>query len=665
MKKVFKALLYFFGFLLLAILLVFAYTYFSYSISNAKAKGQLVEKKVITVDGITFRDLNGNGKLDIYEDKRQAVEARVEDLLSQMTLAEKAGLMWHPPMGMSQTGEVLDRPSPADFFLGSSYDLLITKKYRHFNLFRIPKSNYLAKWYNAIQKIAEQDRLGIPVTISSDPRHGANNFLNSDMLNSDFSKWPEPIGFAAINDSLLTVEFGRMASEELRAVGIRTGLHPMADLATEPRWARINGTFGEDAYISARHTAAYIYGFQGDSLSSNSVAMMTKHWPGGGPQEDGEDAHFRYGKNQAYPGNNFDYHLIPFKAAFEAGTAMIMPYYGIPVGQTSEEVAMNFNKEIITNLLRNEYNYDGIVCTDWGVLEGWEVFGREIVSAKDYGVENFDTKGKVKKAIDAGVDQFGGNDNVDDLIKLVEAGEISETRINASARRLLKAKFQMGLFDNPYIEEAAVNSIVGRKDFVKKGKIAQRRCITLLKNEQKADSTYALPLQKNLKIYIENINPEIASQYATVVENLEEADMAILRLAAPFEPRSGDMIESFFHQGDLDFKEPEKGRILSILQSKPSIVCMYLDRAAVIPEIAANAEGLLADFGVADDAVLDVIFGNHNPAGKLPFELPSSMEAVLNQQEDVPYDSKDPLFPFGFGLSYEYTDALIETTELE
>jgi beta-glucosidase len=653
MKKGLRILLIILGSiigLLLAVWLVFEARYW---VVNYQAKAQLAEKATLIVDDEEFRDLNGNDRLDIYEDYRQPVDKRVEDLLSRMTLAEKVGLMWHPPIGMGSEGEVLARPSPSSFFFGSTYDFLINKKLRHFNLFQVAPPRQHAEWYNALQRIAEQDRLGIPVTISSDPRHGANNFLGGDMLGGEFSKWPEPVGLAAIGDSMLTVEFGRIANQEYRAVGIRTALHPMADLATEPRWARINGTFGEDAELAAKMTAAYIYGFQGDSLGAHSVACMTKHWPGGGPQEDGEDAHFDYGANQVYPGNNFDYHLLPFEAAFEAGTAMIMPYYGVPVGQTSEEVAMNFNKEIITDLLRNKYGYDGIVCTDWSVIEGFSVLGFEIFPAKDYGVENLSVKARIRKAIEAGVDQFGGNSNTEELIELVEEGTIAEARIDASVRRLLRAKFEMGLFEDPYVDAEKAAKIVGKQEFMEKGKRAQRRSIVLLKNGAGADGSRVLPLPKGTKIYTENIDDAAASKYGTVVATPEEADFAVLRLQTPWEPRDGDFVEAFFHQGALNFPEQERSRLLDIMQTTPTIVCIYLDRAAVIPEIAEASAGLLADFGATDDAVLDVIFGDFNPKGKLPFELPASMEAVRNQKEDVPYDSKDPLFEFGYGPSYD------------
>jgi beta-glucosidase len=651
MKKLLKILAWIIGGILVLLLAGFAAFQIYYWQINRKAKASLTEKATLTQNGHSFRDLNANGKLDLYEDSRAGVEVRVEDLLAQMTLEEKVGLMWHPPIGVGPNGEILGKPDAGSFFTNSTWNYLVNKKLRHFNLFSIPKSPQLAAWYNKLQKMAEQDRLGIPVTISSDPRHGVTNFLIGGLLDSDFTKWPEPIGLAATGDSSLTVEFGRIANEEYRAVGIRTALHPMADLATEPRWARINGTFGEDAKLSARMTAAYIYGFQGDSLGAGSVACMTKHWPGGGPQENGDDAHFRYGKNQVYPGNNFDYHVVPFEAAFKAHTAMIMPYYGVPVGQTSEDVGMSFNKEIITGLLRKQYGFDGVVCTDWGILKGFDILGKEIVGAKDYGVYDRPVKDRTLKAIEAGVDQFGGNDLTDELLELVRDGVISELRIDQSVRRLLRAKFRLGLFDNPYVDESKVPETVGRSDFVEKGLLAQKKSIVLLKNDT-LDGTPALPLRKQVKVYVENLSKDAISKYATITDSLADADFAILRMQTPWQPRSGDIVESFFHQGHLDFPERERSRLLGILAKKPAIVCIYMDRPAVMPEIAAKAAGLFVDFGISDEALLSVVFGEFNPTGRLPFEIPSLMEAVEKQKEDMPYDSENPLFEFGAGRGY-------------
>jgi beta-glucosidase len=651
MKKVAKVILYFLliavGIVLVATLIFNTY----YSILNKRAAKELQNVEVLTVDGLRFRDLNKNDKLDPYEDHRQPVDVRVEDILSQMTLEEKVGLMWHPPIGVGDNGELQTKPGMMSAV--STYDAIIHKKLNHFNLFTVPGTRALAVWSNRVQQLAEQTRLGIPVSISTDPRHGLSNFIGMDLLGGNWSRWPEPIGLAAIGDSSLVVEFGEIARQEYRAVGIHTALHPMADLATDPRWARINGTFGEDAQLSARMTAAYIYGFQGDSLGKNSVACMTKHWPGGGPQEQGEDAHFHYGKNQVYPGNNFAYHLIPFEAALKAHTAMMMPYYGIAVDQTSENVGMSFNKEIITKLLREEYGYDGVVCTDWGIIEGFSFLGYELVEAKNWGVESLTVEERIAKVIEAGVDQFGGNMHTRQLLRLVRKGVVSEHRIDESARRLLRVKFELGLFDDPFVDPEKAVEIVNQNRFKDKGKLAQRKSIVLLKNQTIGSSQDVLPLKKGIKIYIENIDQTVASGYATVVDQLEEADYVILRLKTPYEKRTDDFIERLFHQGDLSFQEPELSRLLNIMLKKPTIVCIYLDRPAVIPEIAKQSSGLLADFGAEDGAVLDVIFGNFKPGAKLPFELPSSMEAVEAQKEDVPYDSKNPLFPFGFGLTYE------------
>ncbi len=653
MKKLLRILMYLFLSLFLLLGGAWAFYEITTARSNAKAASTLHQKARLNVDGQSFRDLNGNGKLDPYEDARQPVEVRVNDLLSQMTLEEKAGLMWHPSIGMGKDGELLHRISLTQLSLGSTYNMVVHQKIRHFNLFKIAAPEAHAAWYNRLQALAEQDRLGIPVTISSDPRHAAGNFIEGGLLDSEFSKWPEPIGMAAIGDSLTMLEFGRIANAEYHAVGIRTALHPMADLATEPRWARINGTFGEDADLAAKMLSAYILGFQGDSLSPSSIACMTKHWPGGGPQKDGEDAHFRYGKDQAYPGNNFDYHMKVFEAAFSAQTAMIMPYYGVPNAQSGmEEVGFGFNRFVITDLLRKRYGYDGIVCSDWGILKDMGIPGIFTVPAKNYGVEHLSLQERILKAIEAGVDQFGGDNMPEELVALVASGQLSEARIDESARRLLRAKFRMGLFDDPYVDLSRVSQVVANPDFVAKGKLAQRRSIVLLKNDTSAQQKAYLPLSGSTKVYVEGLSAGLVREYASVVELLTEADVAILHLATPWEPRNGDFIEKAFHQGRLDFPAEELARILNIMNQVPTIVVMEVDRPPVIPEINAAAKGLLVQFGVQEDAILDVLFGKFAPEGRLPIELPSSMEAVMAQKEDLPYDSQEPLYEFGAGIDY-------------
>ncbi len=293
--------------------------------------------------------------------------------------------------------------------------------------------------YSSLEK--EQD-LGIPITIASDPRHGSEHNPGAALSTPTFSQWPTSLGLAATRDTLLVREFGNIARQEYLATGIRLALHPMADLATEPRWGRSNGTFGEDAELSAMMTKAYVLGFQGDSLSAHSVACMTKHFSGGGPQEKGEDAHFPYGKNQVYPGDNFDYHLIPFeKGAFPAKTAQIMPYYGIPVDQTDENVAFAFNKTIITTMLREQYGFEGVICTDWNIINGTAVG-----DARAWGVEDLSPLERTKKVIDAGCDQFGGESSPELIIELVDSGQLTEARIDESVKRIMRDKFRVRSF---------------------------------------------------------------------------------------------------------------------------------------------------------------------------------------------------------------------------
>jgi beta-glucosidase len=604
-----------------------------------KQKSSLVKE----AEGVFYRDLNKNGKLDIYEDPRQPIETRVEDLLSQMTLEEKAGTLFINGSVVSQDGSI-DDPMGADAPRLSAKAQMSQHKMTHFNLWAIPSVKALSTWYNQIQAFAEQTRLGIPLTIASDPRnHFSHNIF--DMLATEFSQWPNAIGFGAIGDPEAVRQFAEFVRREYLAAGIRMALHPQIDLATEPRWPRIPGTFGEDAQISAALAKAYIEGLQGDQLGPTSVACMTKHFPGGGPQNEGWDAHFEFQKGQVYPGNNFDYHLIPFEAAFKAGTAAIMPYYGVPMDQTDENVGMSYNKAIITGLLREKYHYDGVVCTDWGLVTD-TILPETVWPARAWGVEHLSRLERVQKILEAGADQFGGESCPELVVELVEKGLISEDRIDQSVRRLLRMKFQLGLFDNPFVDEDLVPQVFGNPEAKAAGESAQKRAMTLLKNEEAI-----FPLQGGPKLYLKNIRPEVAARYGKVVDSPEEADFAIVHLDTPWYPvETKNRFALSFHHGDLDFKEPLLSEILAVLKQVPTIVVMYMDRPAVIPEIDAACKALLVEYGASDESILEVVFGRSRPEGKLPFELPSSMEAVRKQKADVPHDSENPLYPFGFAL---------------
>jgi beta-glucosidase len=377
---------------------------------------------------------------------------------------------------------------------------------------------------------------------------------------------------------------------------------------------------------------------------------MVKHFPGGGPQQDGEDPHFPYGREQVYPAGMFDYHLRPFDAAFAVGTRQVMTSYGIPVGIGYEEVACAFNREIVTGLLRERYGFDGVVCADWGVLTDDVIFGKEL-PARAWGVEHLSLPERAKKAIDAGIDMFGGESCPEAIVELVQSGKISEERIDRSARRLLREKFRLGLFEWPYVDAEAVNERVGGASHREASLETQRRSIVLLKNDD-GDGSRILPIELGTAIWLEGIDPVVAAQFGTVVDDLDRADAAIVRLSAPFEPRDRYGLEDRFPAGSLAFGEEEKARILAIAARKPTIVAIDLSRPAVIPDIASASAALLGTFGASDVALLDVLFGRSAPSGRLPFELPSSMAAVERQAPDAPYGSIDPLYPFGHGLAY-------------
>lgn len=304
---------------------------------------------------------------DRYRDSALSVAERVEILLGQMTLEEKAGLFFHTMIAMNDDGTL--SAGDSTFGLPSTEEFVIGRRMNHFNILQAPDDpTAIAHWHNRLQELAASTRLGIPVTVSSDPRHSYTDNPLAGLLAGAFSVWPETMGLAAIGDEALVERFGDIARQEYTAVGIRVALHPQIDLATEPRWSRALQTFGEDVDLASRLGSAYIRGFQGADLGANSVATMTKHFPGGGPQKDGEDPHFAHGREQVYPGGRFDLHLKPFEAAFAAGTSQIMPYYGMPVGTEYEEVGFGFNKSVITGLLRDRFGFDGIVCTDWGLI---------------------------------------------------------------------------------------------------------------------------------------------------------------------------------------------------------------------------------------------------------------------------------------------------------
>ncbi|MFD6179020.1 MULTISPECIES: glycoside hydrolase family 3 protein [unclassified Isoptericola] len=607
-----------------------------------------------------------------YRDASRPVAERVADLLGRMTLEEKAGQLFQTMIEVGTGGTLSEGPSAMG--VPATTDMVVERGMTHFNvLMAPPTAREFALWHNRLQELAASTRLGIPVTVSTDPRHAFTDNPGTAMLSGPFSQWPETLGLAATRDERLVEEHADAARREYLAVGIRTALHPQVDLATEPRWARANGTFGEDAELTGRMGAAYVRGFQatGDvareaglpgTFGAASVSTMTKHFPGGGPQADGEDPHFAYGREQVYPGGRFAEHLAPFRELLAAGTRQMMPYYGMPVGleadlgdgpEDVEQVGFGFNRQVLTRLLREDLGFDGIVCTDWGLVSDAEIMGRPF-PARAWGVEHLTPLDRVERILAAGADQLGGEACPELVVELVRAGRVTEDRLDVSVARLLREKFELGLFDGArFVDADAAASLVGHADLVAAGRRAQSRSVTVLASA--ASGAAHLPLAQGLRVYAEgaaDLGDSADLEGMTVVATPAEADVALLRLKAPYEDR-GPGFEGFFHAGSLDFPAEVVARVAEVAAQVPTVVDVYLDRPAVLAPVleALGDHGtLVADFGASTPALLDALTGVVPPEGRLPFDLPRSMAAVEASREDVPFDTADPLFRFGHGL---------------
>ena len=591
-----------------------------------------------------FRDLNKNGMLDIYEDKNQSINDRVNDLISQMTIEEKAGSIFIDITKVTFEGS---ESSGFASFLPETVESINNLQMNHFNIIDSFEPTKMLEWYNNVQKVAEESRLGIPITIASDPRHGAPD-PNSpiSVSSSSFSVWPSTLGLGAIGDEEIVEEFGNIVRQEYKSIGINLALGPMADIATEPRWTRVDGTFGEDAFINSKLTAAYIKGLQGKTINKESVLAMVKHFPGSGSVENGNDSHFPPG-NHVYPGDNFNYHLLPFEAAFDVGVSSVMPYYGIPVGISGKKIGASFDEYIINDLLREKYNFDGIVCSDWGLITDKILpNGKVFKPASAFGLEDKTTEERITRLIDAGIDMIGGESLTNELLYLIRSGIISEQRIDESLRRIMKEKFNLGLFDNPFINLESLNTL-DNDFFIKQGIEAQKKSLVLLKNKN------ILPIQKEDKIFFDGFNKESIKKYNYSVSP-EDSDYILIKLSSPsgrFEAKYE--MQKMLGGGPLDFTSEEIKRIKSLAKIKPVILVMSLKRPTVFSEIANVSDAIIADFQVQENILLEMIYGNFLPTGKLPFEIPSSIEAVKDQREDLPYDSVNPLFKFGHGLNYQ------------
>ncbi|WP_333663650.1 glycoside hydrolase family 3 protein [Chishuiella changwenlii] len=643
--------------------------------------------KILTIDKLQFKDLNGNGKLDKYEDWRLAPNERSLDLLKQMTLEEKVGMLlisdtrmknqwgWggvqkKNTLPIEPTFNEEDEVSKFNMFTQEElqYPVMnaagttkgVTKFHlRHFILRTDTSTKNLAEWSNRLQTLSENTRLGIPSLVTSNPRNHltSNVAAGTNVSGTSFTKWPTELGLAAMRDHNLVKKFAETARQEWTSVGIRKGYMYMADLSTEPRWQRTEGTFGEDPQLAADVIEQIVLGFQGDKLGGQSVAQTVKHFPGGGATQKGHDPHFSWGKFEVFPGNQLEQNLVPFKAAIKAGTSAIMPYYSVPKDTKYEEVAYAYNKAILRDLLRKELGYKGIINSDTGIID-----------QMPWGVEKLSAEQRYAKALEAGVNMFAGNANPELLLKGVKNGIIDKKYIDESVVLLLEEMFKLGIFENPYVDVEAAEKLVGNKDFQSLAEIAHRKSIVLLNNDKNS-----LPLKKSTKVYFENYFRKYSDdknktgdvQKLAKVNGLEfvstpeEADVILLWIKPAIKP----LFESTKEPLEINLSScaVNVDYINSLTAKKPTILVMNYTNPFVIDEIYNDKTknrfaGVLATFGTSNEALLDVISGKFNPTGKMPFTTPISNEAVINNREDLPgyKEGKDyGLFWFNDGMSYK------------
>ena len=693
---------------------------------------------IIAQDRYAFKDLNKNGSLDSYEDWRLPVTERAKDLASKMSLEDIAGLMLYSshqsiPSGSRGYGSSVYNGKPFEESGAASSDLsdgqkkfLTDDHLRHVLITSVESPAVAAQWNNNAQAFAESLYLGIPVNTSSDPRHGSDSYAEFNAgAGGAISMWPGTLGIAASFDPELMKQFGEIGSVEYRALGITTALSPQIDLATEPRWSRFDGTMGEDPDLTTDLARAYVDGFQssdGGDWGTQSVNAMIKHWPGGGPEEGGRDGHFGYGAYAVYPGKNIKDHLQPFtQGAFKLNgptkmASAVMPYYTISDGE-GEAVGNGFNKYLLTDVLRGEYGYEGVICTDWGITN--DVKAVDKFEGKSWGVETMTIAERHYKAIAAGVDQFGGNNDMGPVIEAYNMGvaehgaEAMRTRFEASAVRLLTNIFRVGLFENPYLDVTETSKIVGNSEFMKAGFNAQLKSIVMLKNQKNT-----LPIKDKKKVYIpqryvapstnwwgmtseekmvDPYNLEVVAKYFDVVSTPEEADFALVGIYSPdggvgynrtdLEKGGNGYVPINLQYGDYtantarevslaggspleDFTNRSyKGKSVKTINTtdmqlvnetkkkmgdKPVIVSVKVSKPMVFSEIEKSASSILIHMGVQDQALMEIITGAAEPSALLPFQMPADMLTVEAQFEDVPRDMQPYIDSEGNSYDFAY-----------
>ena len=470
-------------------------------------------KSAIEVNGKYYRDSNGNGELDPFENWELDADTRVNDLVSRMTADQKLGMLTIGDRGTGASLDVDSLDGLLDEYTGEvksmfgTFQTIGTTKaigelgMRHFIFRANPKPAQIARWNNAMQQVAESTDNGIPVVIVSNNRNEnvPETIFGMNDASGVFSTWPGTLGLAAAalgdikagGNAQLITDFAEIARTEWDATGLKKGYMYMVDVQTDPRWQRGYGTFGERTDFVTDAITRIIRGFQGSSegVQSNGVALTIKHFPGGGARENGFDPHYFLGRRNVYPteGSLAKYHLPPFKAAIDNNASSIMPYYAKPYPEKSEiqtyngreidlsdEVGFAFNKKVITDFLRGTMGFKGYINSDTGILGNMA-----------WGVEDYDRATQASIAINAGTDAISGLTDVTVLKETYEKGLVTDERLNEAAGRLLKEEFLLGLFENPYRDPDGAESAVAKARADERVYKTHQKSVVLLKNKNK------------------------------------------------------------------------------------------------------------------------------------------------------------------------------------
>ena len=615
-------------------------------------------KSVLEVDGYQFIDLNGNGELDVYEDWRQDAETRAADLVSQMTVREKIAQMQHPTYLPRADGKIA--PYLKEYCSEYGIGMLLIRE--------LNSVEAAATTMNTIQEYAEASRLGVPVLVSMDSVHGLSYVSGATVT-------PHNLALAATRDEALVTKLAEIARDEHLAVGVRMTLSPEADIASEPRWGRVMETFGEDPDLVTQMVTAQVVAFQNgrDGLNTGSIVACMKHFPGAGPQMEGKDTSPIISSEET-----LQIHLKPYYAALEVNVASIMPYYSVPLALDMENSAIG-SKATLQDLLRDEMGFTGIIQTDWGMI--WAI--QEALGTMT-GEEVSDEEAILIGVTQSRVDGIGGESIrlIDLMEEYTQEGKIDEAILTAAATRIVKVKFEMGMFENPYCDVDYAVSFVGNEENQKVNLQAAREAMTLLKNDG------ALPLNPDAKQTILVCGPRAfdtdslvggwssaqdgltiadavaayAGENTTVLtekedvgvikELAQQADVIIVSIGEPsyqHDPVWGyDTLEIVQSQQEILEAAVASGKtVITVVTGGRPYILTWCDENtnAILEAYYPGAKG-----GIA---IAETLFGMNNPTGKTPMQFPRNMESVNAQEGDVSFDLENPLYDYGFGLSYE------------